>query len=303
LPPKIENPCRSKNVPISTNKANTMSVKSSGLVAALGAILLWASLAAMVSRLSALPPFLLTGLALLIGALVSLPHWRQWRVPWRTFLIAAGALFSYHLLLFLALRWAPPVIANLINYLWPLLIVLLSPLFDRSLRLGGKIILAALLGFAGAAVAVSSGKVSELTGWAWLGLLLALLAALIWASYSQLLRRLPPFSSWAVGGFALAASGASLLMHLLFEPRTAIASSDWPWLLLLGLGPMGLAFVLWDRAMKTADPRRVGVLAYLTPVLSTALLLLATRQPFSLSIGLATILVVAGAVLTLPARR
>lgn len=279
-----------------------MASTKSGMMAAFGAILLWSSLAAVASRLSNLPPFLLTGIALLLGALVSLPRWRDWRVPPRTFLIASCALFSYHLLLFLALRWAPPVRANLINYLWPLLIVLLSPVFDSALRLSGRILLAALLGFSGAALAVWSRDSAALTPLAWLGLLLALTAAVIWAVYSQLLRRLPAFSSWAVGGFAVAAGLASLLAHLLLESRTAIAGADWPWLLLLGLGPMGLAFVLWDRAMKTADPRRVGVLAYLTPVLSTALLLLMTGQAWTLTIAVATLLVVAGAGLTLPGR-
>ena len=46
----------------------------------------------------------------------------------------------------------------------------------------------------------------------------------------------------------------------------------------LGLGPMGAAFYLWDFAMKRGDPRVVGVLAYATPVLSTALLALVTGR-------------------------
>ncbi|NQD36030.1 DMT family transporter [Permianibacter sp. IMCC34836] len=277
----------------------------SGLLAAAGAILLWSSLAALVSQLSALPPLLLTGSALLIGALVSLPHWRQWRVPWPTFLLGSSALFGYHLLLFLALRWAPPVSANLINYLWPLLIVLLSPLFDRRLRLGRYSLLAALLGFAGAAVAILSRPSATGTDGAPLGYLLALLAAIIWASYSQLLRRLPPFSSWAVGGFALAAGLASLLSHAVLEPAAVISSHDavrlLTLLLVLGFGPMGLAFVLWDRAMKQADPRQVGVLSYATPVLSTTLLLLVTGEPLTLAIAMATALVVAAALLSLKA--
>lgn len=268
-----------------------------GLFAAAIAILLWAMLAAIVTRLSALPPFLLTGLSLCLGALTTLHHWRQWRVAWRTFLIGSLALFSYHLMLFLALRWAPPVTANLVNYLWPLLIVLLTPVFDRRLPLSGRIVVAGLLGFAGAAIAILDQPLQALPAQAPAGLLLALLAALIWASYSQLLRRLPPFSSWAVGGFAFAAGLLSLLAHLLFETFHLPASADWPWLLLLGLGPMGLAFVCWDRAMKWADPRRVGVLAYATPVLSTALLLLTRDQSLTPAIVIATTLVVLAGVL------
>ena len=212
-------------------------------------------------------------------------------------MIAAAVLFSYHLLLFLALRLAPPVAANLLNYLWPLLIVLLSPVFDRRLRLTPRILLAAALGFAGAATAILSRPLTTIGSMVWLGFALALLAAFIWAVYSQLLRRLPPFSSWAVGGFGLAAGLASLFAHALLEPATQISSADWPWLLLMGFGPMGLAFVLWDRAMKLADPRTVGVLAYVTPVLSTALLLQATGQMLTPAIAAATALVIAGALL------
>lgn len=269
------------------------------MLAALAAILLWSILAALSAQLSALPPFLLTGLSLLLGATVTLPKWRDWRVPWRTFLIGSGALFSYHLLLFSALRLAPPVAANLINYLWPLFIVLLSPLFDRQLRLSVRLIVAALLGFAGAATVIASQPLQAAGAYAGLGFALALLAALIWAAYSQQLRRLPRFSSWAVGGFASAAGLASLLIHWWFEPVTGIANADWPWLLLLGLGPMGIAFVCWDLAMKRADPRRIGVLAYATPVLSTAWLLQVTGQAWTWSVALATLLVVGGALLTL----
>ena len=52
---------------------------------ALGAIALWASLAALGVALSHVPPFLLTGLSLLVGSAIALPlsrfDWRQWKVP------------------------------------------------------------------------------------------------------------------------------------------------------------------------------------------------------------------------------
>ena len=48
---------------------------------ALGAILLWASLASLGVALKHVPPFLLTGLALVIGSVPAWPLVRQWRVP------------------------------------------------------------------------------------------------------------------------------------------------------------------------------------------------------------------------------
>ena len=66
---------------------------------------------------------------------------------------------------------------------------------------------------------------------------------------------------------------------------------------------MGVAFYLWDFAMKRGDPRVVGTLAYATPVLSTALLALSTGREWSATLALATLLVVGAAVLALQGRR
>jgi drug/metabolite transporter (DMT)-like permease len=118
---------------------------------ALCAIALWASLAALGVALSHVPPFLLTGLSLLVGCLIALPlsrfDWRQWRVPASTLALGVYGLFGFHFLLFIALRHAPPVQANLVNYLWPLGIVVMAPLFLPGVSLTGRHVLAALMGF------------------------------------------------------------------------------------------------------------------------------------------------------------
>ena len=128
---------------------------------ALGAIALWVLLASLGVSLRHLPPFLLTGLALLTGSLLALPFvWqdrRAWAIPPATLALGVYGLFGYHFLLFIALRHAPPVEANLVNYLWPLFMVVLAPLFLRGVKLRAAHVLAALLGFAGAAVAILGG--------------------------------------------------------------------------------------------------------------------------------------------------
>ena len=73
-------------------------------LAALGAILLWSTLATFGVALEHLPPLFLTGYALTLGALPGLPHVRRWRVPATTLLLGVGGLFGFHFLLFLALR-------------------------------------------------------------------------------------------------------------------------------------------------------------------------------------------------------
>lgn len=261
---------------------------------ALAAILLWSTFAALAVRLRDVPPFLLAGAALLLGALVGLARPQRVRAPWRAVALGVYGLFLYHLALFVALRLAPPVEANLLNYLWPLLIVVLSPLFVRGRRLTSRQILAALLGFAGAVLLISGGRVAfareHIPGYA-----LAVAAAAIWATYSLASARLGTVSTAAVG-LACALSGAlALVCHVLFEPRYSLATADTVWLLLMGLGPMGLAFFAWDAALKRGDPRRIGLLSYLTPLLSTLVLLATGGGHLTPVSAIAMVLIVGGA--------
>jgi drug/metabolite transporter (DMT)-like permease len=270
--------------------------------AAIGAILLWSTLATFGVALAHLPPLFLTGCALSIGALPGITHFRQWRVPATTLLLGIGGLFGFHFLLFLALRNAPPVEANLVNYLWPLLIVLLTPLLLPGWRLKWHHVIAAATGFAGAALAIGAAPAAFAPA-ATLGFAFAAGSALIWACYSLLTRRVALFSSWAIGGFALASGLLALVCHALFEAPAQLRAGDAGLLLLLGLGPMGGAFYLWDIAMKRGDPRVIGVLAYATPLLSTALLVVVTGRPLTPALAVATLLVVAAAVMASRAPR
>ncbi len=266
---------------------------------ALGAIALWATLATLGVSLSHVPPFLLTGLALLIGSIVALPlsrfDFRQWRVPPATLTLGIYGLFGYHFLLFTAFRHAPPVEANLVNYLWPLGIVVMAPLFLPGVRLGLVHVLAALLGFGGAALVILGGR-SLTGGFAW-GYLPALGAAFVWASYSLMTKRVRPFPTAAIGLFGLVSGVLSLVCHALMEPAVSLSSRDWGLITLMGLGPLGAAFFLWDAALKRGDARHIGLLSFLTPLLSTLLLLAVRGERPSATVGIAAAMIVGGAVL------
>ena len=267
---------------------------------ALAAIALWGALAPLGVKLAHIPPFLLTGLGLLVGSVIALPLARfrlaRWRVPLPTLVVGIYGLFGFHFLLFMALRHAPAVEANLINYLWPLGMVVMAPWFLQGVSLRARHVVAALIGFAGAAIAIlgRGGAVSDGGGFQ-SGYVIALASAFVWASYSLLTRRLPTFPTAAVGGFAAASGGLSLLCHALLEPSTALTTQDMAWIAVLGLGPLGGAFFLWDAAIKLGDTRRIGLLAFATPILSTVLLLLTTGQPLQWNVAVAAALVVGAA--------
>lgn len=281
---------------------NTRNMHPKVFAQSLLAVLLWSTFAYLGLRLAHVPAFLLVGAALLIGSLCSIHRIREWRVPISTLLLGVYGLFGFHFCLFLALRYAPPIEANLINYLWPLLIVVMSPLFLFDYALKTRHVVAALLGFAGAMLIVTGGRFGFAVEYA-LGYLLAGASAFIWASYSLLTKRVNPFPNAAIGLFCLCAGALSLIMHFALEPPYAFTSSDIPLLLVLGIGPMGSAFFVWDSALKNGDPRVIGSLAYLTPLLSTLVLILTASGSFGLVSGVAMLLIVGGAIIgSLPAR-
>jgi len=271
---------------------------------ALAAIVLWASLATLGVSLSHVPPFLLTGLALLIGSLIALPlsgfRLAQWRVPPATLALGVYGLFGFHLLLFLALRHAPALQANLVNYLWPLLMVVLAPVFLPDLKLRWIHVVAALLGFTGAAVVILGNNPSATShlpsqNSAYWGYLSALGSAFIWASYSLLTRRVAAFPNAAIGGFALVSGLLSMLCHALLENSVSLNLRDYALITVMGLGPMGAAFFLWDKALKTGDARHIGILSYLTPLFSTALLLIVSGKPLQWHVALAALMIMGAA--------
>jgi drug/metabolite transporter (DMT)-like permease len=289
-----------------------MKSGASATLLALGAIVLWGTLAPLGVLLQHVPPFLLTGLGLLVGSLIALPlsggRLSTLRVPLPTLLLGVYGLFGFHFLLFMALRHAPPVQANLVNYLWPLGIVLMAPLFLPGMRLRALHVAAALLGFAGAVLAILSGGSGSGSdggalqgGFAW-GYLPALASAFVWASYSLMTQRVPPFPSAAIGLFGLVSGLLSLACHALLEPAVTLSGTEWGLVCAMGLGPLGAAFYLWDAALKRGDARHIGVLSFLTPLLSTLALLWVRQETPSASVALAAGMIIGAAVLGSRAR-
>lgn len=269
---------------------------------AFAAVLLWASLSPLGVSLAHVPPFLLTGLGLLVGGVMATPinglKPSRWRVSWPLLALGVYGLFGFHFLLFLALRLAPPVAANLINYLWPLGIVVMAPLFLKGVPWRWAFAGAGMLGFAGAGLAIVSSSQQTLapsSDTAWLGYALALGSAWIWSSYSLLSKRATHMTSGHIGSFCMVSAVLALLCHVWLEPATTLTVGDLWRIALLGLGPLGGSFFLWRIALQFGDARRIGLLAFLAPLLSTVLLLWQQGQGLTWHIALAAALIVAGA--------
>ncbi len=291
------------NVAAQAEQQNAEQRRRATLVGA-GAVFLWGSLAALTTLTGDIQPFQIVATAFFVGFLLAFVKWvvcgdsltAPFRQSARAWVICVGGLFGYHFLLFLALKTSPPVQANLINYLWPLLIVLFSALLPGQ-TLRARHIAGALLGFSGACLLVT-GENSLLPAPEHIpGYAAALAGALVWASYSVASSRLISVPTDAIGAFCLVAALLSAGAHLAFETTVAPSSGEWLVLVCLGLGPAGGAFFLWDWGLKRGHVRALGGLAYTAPLSSTALLIVVGSAHLTVTIAVAAALIIGGAVL------
>lgn len=267
----------------------------------LTAILMWSLLAALTVATGKIPAFQLAAMTFAIGALVGFLTWvgrpkafRALMQPPVAWIVGVGGLFGYHALYFLALRFAPPAEAGLLNYLWPLLIVLFSSLLPGE-RLAPHHIIGALLGLAGTVLLFAGNSSGSFAPGQVPGLIAAFVAAFVWAAYSVMSRKLSSVPTDAVAGFCLATALLAALVHGMVEttvwPDTTI---QWLAIIALGVGPVGAAFYAWDIGMKRGDIRVLGAASYATPLLSTAFLILAGFARPSAAIAIAAVLIAGG---------
>lgn len=289
-----------------------MDKKTRATLTGIIAILLWALLALFTATAGAIPPFelmaLTFGIAFAGGLVVlsfrgreGLGELRQAPAPW---LVAFLGLFGYHALYFYALQNAPVGEASIICYLWPLFIVLFAALLPGE-GLKARHLAGALLGFAGTALIIFSKSGGASASGHVTGYLAAFGCALVWSSYSVVNRRFGSVPSGMLVGVCGAVALAGFGCHLLFEATVMPSATQWAAILALGLGPVGLAFLAWDHATKHGNITLLGTLSYLSPLVSTALLVVTGKAPASLTLAVAALLVIGGAILAtgLPGRK
>ncbi len=262
-----------------------------------GAILLWAFLGLLSRAAGAVPPLELTALSFAIAALLGMTvlvarrRLADLRQPPLAWVHGVGGLFGFHALYFTALAWAPAAQANLINYMWPLLIVLLAAVL-LGLQLTLRHLLGAALGAAGCVLLLSGG--GGLSAAFLPGYLAAAASAVTWATYSVLSRRFAAVPTGALAGFCAGSAALAGLAHLAVEHSVVPDAGAALAVLAMGLGPVGGAFFLWDAGMKRGDPLLLGTLAYATPVASTLLLCAGGFAAFSGTLLASAMLVAAG---------
>ena len=264
------------------------------------AILMWGALALLAKEASEVPSFLLLAMCFFIAALImpllsvvrGKKSVEKLHFNWGARLIGVSCLLGFHACYFIALNHAPVMEVSLIGYLWPMILALLVAREGRRLQ-----------SFVGGCIGLIA--VSVVLGWDNLdfgsqyiiGYMLALSCAVIWAFYSWYLSNNQSSStemSWQCLGVAMGALVISMMTESwIFELSWSVILA----IVLLGLGPVGGAFYLWDAGLKRGDKSFISSLSFSTPLLSAIFLSLFGYVMWSSSLVWSIALLIVAAVI------
>lgn len=206
-------------------------------------------------------------------------------------MVAVGLLLS-DVLFILALRHIPAAEANLILYLWPVIVVLLAAALGLT-ALRPHHLAGVALGLVGAALVIGGG----VAGLSWIGAALAAGGGIAWALFVV-------FRLWQgeaapdalARGLALSAVIA-LALHLLFEDWVTPSPQTLLGTLLVGIVPLALGNLAWDHGVRKGNRVLLATLAYATPLVSALFLIAAGLAAPTLGLlGGAALIVAAGVV-------
>jgi drug/metabolite transporter (DMT)-like permease len=231
------------------------------------------------------------------------------RLPFRVMVAGFWGVSFYTVILALAFGIAPASAigqVNLLNYLWPIWIVLLSTLLIREKRRLLQTATGVLLGLSGIIVAQSQSGLLHIPETP-LPLFLALLGGFLWAGYSVLLRRwkIPTEQGGTAFHFALCAVIAAVVAAIRGEwlviPDFSMEAIFW--VLFGGIGPVGLAYHCWEIGVKRGNVPLISTTAYFIPIGSTLLIGVLFREAMSPGLLPGAVLIAAGAWLSAHSQR
>lgn len=261
-----------------------MSLERRSLTLALGAVLLWSTVAtAFKLTLRTISPVQLVFQASVVSFFFFfvLALFRGIRLQCSTRVILYSALlgllnpFLYYLLLFAAYDRLLGQQALVLNYTWPIVMALLAvPL--RGEKWVWKTFFALGLSFCGVILVVNpAGTIPTDPA----GIALALGSSLVWAVYWLLNVRDSRSAEDKLLMTFFFGSLYALSAVLLFSSPSVPAWKTGAGVVYIGLLEMGLTFLLWLKALQSSSTPRIGNLVYLTPFFSVVLLHTVLGEP------------------------
>ncbi len=189
--------------------------------------------------------------------------------------------YVYYLFLYLGYKEAKGLEVLVVQYTWPISVVLFS-LFLLKERLTIRKTIAILLGFFGVMIVLTKGNLSDIHIDNFSVIMLVFLGASSFALFSVLSKKvhLEPIGVTAVYFFS--ATVASLFSMFYFSSFAFPSSSEWFPILLNGIFLNGFSYLLWINALKITEASYLAPFVFITPILSAIYLILLFDEPIKL---------------------
>jgi len=189
--------------------------------------------------------------------------------------------FLYYIILFKAYTLLPAQIAQPLNFIWPIMIVILSiPILKQ--KIPAKSLLAISISFIGVLLISTKGNLFNLNIDEPYGVILALSSSVVWALFfiinvknknDEIIRLFLSFSFGSVYTFIL------ILPNFSSPHVFGILGAVY-----IGLFEMGITFMLWIKALKYSHTTaQVNNLIYLTPFISLVIVRIVIKEKILIS--------------------
>lgn len=272
-----------------------------GTAGGFASVLIWSLTAPVMATAVGVDPFLYVAVGDGVGALAFVAMWiirrhnplpELRRVPLWFYLLGFVGIGMHNLTWVAALQQAPPLEATLIIYTWPLLVIVFTTISLKQ-KLKWYHMVAGALGLAGIAALMMGrglelGSLSLTSGHLW-----AVISSLTWSIFSAVAARHSWLSNNFLGGvFALSSIFNGVIWLVFLGAPPAPASSLW--IVAVASIFFALSYASWDYGMKHGNAQLIGVLSFLTPVLSAVYLVMLGKAEMTVYLAAALTLVVTG---------
>ena len=202
-------------------------------------------------------------------------------------------LFMYSALYYYGIAELGSQEACILNYLWPMMIVIFACIILKE-RITVKKIIAMLMSFAGIVVlTLGSGGVSS--GNRLFGIIACVTAAVCYGLFSVLNKKHSLNQNVTMMWIWFTTALCSLVLSLIFENWQPIAGVQWLGIAWLGIVVNAVAYLLWAIALKGAsDSAKIANLAYLVPFISIIISWLVLKEQITINAVLALVLIIGG---------
>ncbi len=245
--------------------------------------------------ISSLTAMLITFLFLAVQKKLYLLRFYRKKDYWHSAVLGLLNPFLYYTILFKAYSLLPAQMAQPLNFIWPLMIVLLSiPILKQKIAV--RSIFSIVISFIGVIIISTKGKLFSFQIETPFGVFLALFSSIVWALFflynvKDERDEIPKlFLSFAFGSFYI-------WIITLFQ-KTEISWQGLLGAVYIGIFEMGITFIIWIKALKLSrTTAEVNNLIYLTPFLSLIFINIIVKEKILVSTFIGLILIVSGIIL------